>query len=218
MKNLYIFGDSFSTNFSTINEVDESESWPTLLSNKLGYELKNFASPGISNYGILNKVYSNLDIKKIDYSDLVIIGFTFYDRIYDFYKDRGIDLRNNKVDGYDEYEIDFYSKKIINENEMLQYTNTALLQYNFIIDSLRSKGISFLFWNMDKCGLPLFNKMMEKYPKNYINPFGKMCWIDYCNSDSKWWQTNGDRHFGKYGHLQFFQYLYQYIQRINYEI
>ena len=93
MKNLYIFGDSFSTNFSTINEIEIEDSWPNLLADKMGYTLKNFASAGISNYGILNSIYKNLEIKKIDYSDLVIIGFTFYDRIYDFYKDRGIDLK-----------------------------------------------------------------------------------------------------------------------------
>ena len=80
---------------------------------------------------------------------MVIIGLTFYDRIYDFYKDRGIDLRNNNTDGYEHYEIEFYQKKWVSENSMLQYTHTTLLQYNFIIDSLRSKGIKFLFWNMD---------------------------------------------------------------------
>lgn len=214
MKNLYVFGDSFSTNFSTINEIEEKDSWPVLLSKELGYELKNFASAGISNYGILNFIYKNLDIKKIDYSDLVVIGLTFYDRIYDFYKDRGIDLRNNNVEGYEQYEIEFYQKKWISENSMLQYTHTALLQYNFIIDSLRSKGIKFLFWNMDKCGLSLFDKMTEKYPKNYVNPFGKKCWIDYCNIKKEWWQSNDDRHFGKIGHSEFFQYLYGYTQQI----
>ena len=66
MKNLYIFGDSFSTNFSTINEIELEESWPILLSNKLNYELKSYASPGISNYGILNKIYDNLDLTEID--------------------------------------------------------------------------------------------------------------------------------------------------------
>jgi hypothetical protein len=214
MKSLIVFGDSFSTNFSTINEIEEKDSWPVLLSEKLGYELKNHASAGISNFGILNSIYKNLDIKKIDYSDIVIIGLTFYDRIYDFYKDRGIDLRNNNTDGYEDYEIEFYQKKWVSENSMLQYTHTTLLQYNFIIDSLRSKGIKFLFWNMDKCGLSLFDKLVEKYPKNYVNPFGKKCWIDYCNSKPEWWQSNDDRHFGKNGHSEFFQYLYGYIQQI----
>jgi hypothetical protein len=214
MKNLYIFGDSFSTNFSQTNEIKVEDSWTNLLADKMEYELKNFASAGISNYGILNSIYKNLNIKKIDYSDLVIIGFTFYDRIYDFYKNVGIDLRNNTIDGYDTYEIEYYQKKFIDKNAMLQYTHTALLQYNFILDSLRSKGISFLFWNMDKCGLHLFDELIEKYPKNYLKPFGKKCWIDYCNTNPNWWQTNDDRHFGKTGHSEFFQYLYPYIQLI----
>ena len=66
MKNLYIFGDSFSTNFSTINEIELKDSWPTLLSNKLGYQLKSFASAGISNYGILNTIYNNSNFDKND--------------------------------------------------------------------------------------------------------------------------------------------------------
>ena len=92
MNSLYIFGDSFSTNFSTINEIELQDSWPILLSNKLGYELKSHASAGISNYGILNTIYNNSNFDK---DDIVIIGITFYDRLYDFWKNIGIDLRNN---------------------------------------------------------------------------------------------------------------------------
>jgi hypothetical protein len=66
---------------------------------------------------------------------------------------------------------------------------------------------------MDKCGLPLFNEMVKNNQKHYIKPFNEICWIDYCNSNPKWWQTNDDRHFGKTGHLEFFQYLYGYIQK-----
>jgi hypothetical protein len=213
MKNLYIFGDSFSTNFSTIDEIKLEESWPVLLSNKLGYELKSYASAGISNYGILNRIYDNLDLTKIDETDVVIIGITFYDRLYDVWKNIGIDLRNNDSNGFTENEINFYQEKILNVNGMMQYTQTALLQYDFIINSLKKITPNVLFWNMDKCGLPIFTKMVKSNRKNYIKPFGEICWIDYCNSNKLWWQTNNDRHFGKTGHLEFFQYLYPYIQQ-----
>jgi hypothetical protein len=212
MKNLYIFGDSFSTNFSTIDEIQLEESWPVLLSNKLGYELKSYASAGISNYGILNRIYDNLDLTKIDESDIVIIGITFYDRLYDFWKNIGIDLRNNDSIGFTENEVNFYQEKIVNTNGMMQYTQTALLQYDFIISSLKKITPNVLFWNMDKCGLPIFTKMVKSNRKNYIKPIGEVCWIDYCNSNKLWWQTNNDRHFGKTGHLEFFEYLYPYIQ------
>lgn len=214
MKNLYIFGDSFSTNFSTIDEIQLEESWPILLSNKLGYELKSYASAGISNYGILNRIYDNLDLSKIDETDILIIGITFYDRLYDFWKNIGIDLRNNDTTGFTENEVNFYQEKILNTNGMMQYTQTALLQYNFIINSLKKVTPNVLFWNMDKCGLPIFEKMVKSNRKNYIKPFDEVCWIDYCNSNKLWWQTNNDRHFGKTGHLEFFQYLYPYIQQL----
>jgi hypothetical protein len=208
MNNLYVFGDSFSTNFSIINEILVEESWPVLLSEKLGYELKSFASAGISNYGILNSIYNNSNFDK---DDIVIIGITFYDRLYDFWKNIGIDLRNNDTEGFTENEINFYQEKLINTNGMLQYTQTALLQYNFIIKLLK-QTTNVYFWNMDKCGLPLFNEMTKTHHKNYIKPFNEICWIDYCNSNSNWWQTNNDRHFGKTGHKEFFEYLYPYIQ------
>jgi hypothetical protein len=210
MNSLYIFGDSFSTNFSTINEIQLEDSWPILLSNKLGYELKSFASAGMSNYGILNTIYNNSNFDK---NDIVIIGMTFYDRLYDFWKNIGIDLRNNDTEGFTQNEINFYQEKIINTNGMMQYTQTALLQYNFIIDSIKNITPNVYFWNMDKCGLPLFNEMVKNNQKHYIKPFNEICWIDYCNSNPKWWQTNDDRHFGKTGHLEFFQYLYGYIQK-----
>jgi hypothetical protein len=213
MNSLYIFGDSFSTNFSTIDEIKLEESWPILLSNKLGYELKSYASAGISNYGILNKIYENLDLSKIDETDIVIVGITFYDRLYDFWKNIGIDLRNNDLVGFTESEINFYQEKILNTNGMMQYTQNALLQYDFIITSIKKITPNILFWNMDKCGLPIFDKMIKNNNKNYIKPFNQRCWIDYCNSNKNWWQTNNDRHFGKTGHLEFFQYLYQYIQQ-----
>ena len=204
--NLIIFGDSFSTNFSVTNEINLEESWPVLLSNKLGYNLHNFANAGISNYGILNNIYTHLKFNELTKSDIVIIGFTFYDRLYDFWKNVGIDLRNNDISSYSELEVKFYQYKQIDDDAMEKYTYNALLQYNFIINSLKKITPNIFFWNMDKCGLPLFNEMVKNNEKYYIKPFNEICWIDYCNSNPKWWQTNDDRHFGKTGHLQFFQY------------
>ena len=211
MKSLYIFGDSFSTNFSTINEIELEESWPILLSNKLGYELKSYASPGISNYGILNKIYDNLDLTEIDKSDVIIIGITFYDRLYDLWKNAGIDLTNNNS-LFTKNEINFYEEKILDTDGMTQYIKNSLLQYDFIINSLKTITPNVLFWNIDDCDLPIFEKMIKLNEKNYVKPFDKKCWIDYCYSNQLWWQTNNDKHFGKTGHKEFFQYLYPYIQ------
>jgi predicted DNA-binding transcriptional regulator len=212
MKTLYIFGDSFSTNFSTINEIELEESWPILLSNKLGYELKSYASPGISNYGILNKIYDNLDLTEIDKSDIIIIGITFYDRLYDLWKNAGIDLKDGKLSGISENEMNFYKEKILDTPGMMQYIKNSLLQYYFIINSIKTITPNVLFWNIDICDLSVFKKMVELNNEHYIKPFDKKCWIDYCYSNPSWWQTNNDKHFGKAGHKEFFEYLYQYIE------
>jgi hypothetical protein len=212
VKNLYIFGDSFSTNFSTINEIELEESWPILLSNKLGYELKSYASPGISNYGILNKIYDNLYFDKLDKNDIVIIGITFYERIYDFWKNAGIELKDVNSQQFTKNEINFYQEKILDKDGMTQYTKNALIQYDFIINALKTITPNVLFWNIDECDLPIFEKMIKLNEKNYVKPFDKKCWIDYCYSNQLWWQTNNDKHFGKIGHKEFFEYLYQYIE------
>ena len=161
MKNLYIFGDSFSTNFSTINEIELEESWPILLSNKLGYELKSYASPGISNYGILHSIYDNLYFDKLDKNDIVIIGITFYDRIYDFWKNAGIDFKDANSEKFTKNEINFYQEKILDNDGMTQYTNNALIQYDFIINALKTITPNVLFWNIDNCDLPIFEKMIK---------------------------------------------------------
>jgi hypothetical protein len=48
----------------------------------------------------------------------------------------------------------------------------------------------------------------------YVKQFDKKCWIDYSYSKKLWWQTNNDKHFGKVGHKEFFEYLYPYIQQL----
>ncbi len=212
MKSLYIFGDSFSTNFSAINEIKLEESWPVLLSNKLNYELKSYASPGISNYGILNCIYDNIDLSKLDKDDVVIIGITFYERLYDFWKHIGIDLKNDNTENLTENEINFYKEKILDFYGMMRYTKNSLKQYDFIINSIKRITPNVFFWNIENCYLPIFQTIIESNSKNYIKPFDKSCWIDYCHSNPLWWQTNGDKHFGKTGHKEFFEYLYQYIQ------
>ena len=214
MNTLYIFGDSFSTNFSSINEISVEESWPELLSNKLGYELKSYASPGISNYGILQTIYENLDLNRLDNKDVVVIGITFYERIYDFWKGIGIDFKGNNFEQFTKNEVNFYEEKIMDNIGMKHYTKNALTQYDFIINSIKKITPNIFFWNMDNTDLYIFQKMIENNHKNYLKPFGEKCWIDYCYSNKEWWQTNNDKHFGKTGHKEFFQYLYQYIQLI----
>jgi hypothetical protein len=213
MKNLYVFGDSFSTNYSATNEVSIEESWPVLLSNKLGYELKSYASPGISNYGILENIYYNLNLLEIDESDIIIISITFYDRLFDFWKSTGVDLENDTI-YFTKKEMNFYEEKILDTNGMERYAKNSLAQFDFIINSLKKITPNVLFWNIDNCNLPIFRKIKKENIKNYVKPFDKSSWIDYCYSNRLWWQTNNDKHFGKTGHKEFFEYLYQYIQSI----
>ncbi len=85
MNNLWIFGDSFSSTcfphersdnmknyLNTIDSVD-IKSWSELLSEKLNYDLKNFAKGGNSNYQIFQDFCDQSHL--IKENDIVVIGW-----------------------------------------------------------------------------------------------------------------------------------------------
>lgn len=73
MQNLYVLGDSFSYGMKLENK---NKSWANLLSEKLGYNLKNLSLPGGSNWKICRTIYD----LNFDESDLIIIGWTISNR------------------------------------------------------------------------------------------------------------------------------------------
>lgn len=84
-KTLWVFGDSFSADFSHIkNRIWSQEyikflgyhpsCYGELLARDLGMYFRNLAEPGISNYSIIDLISLNIDnIKK---NDIVVIGWT----------------------------------------------------------------------------------------------------------------------------------------------
>ena len=131
-KKLYIFGDSFSKNFSTEVKIDEKDTWTYLLANELGLELADNAYSGISNQGMLQMVYRYLNISD---SELIIFGMTFFNRIYDFYKNGGVDIMYNSKEqllekGIYEYEIEFYTKRLLDEEGFQIYLTQQFEQFH----------------------------------------------------------------------------------------
>lgn len=79
MKNLWIFGCSFS---STHLNVGEESLYGTLLSKELGLNLYNLAKAGNSNDKMFYDLCDNID--KIDEGDIIIYQFSSFDRIGHF--------------------------------------------------------------------------------------------------------------------------------------
>ena len=220
MKNkLYVYGDSFSTNYSTDgSHVDKEFSWPYLLRDELGLEIVDQGHAGISNQGLLQMIYRNFNPND---AHTVIIGLTFFNRTYDFYKNGGVDILHNTKEqllekGIFDYEIDFYTKRLEDEDGYRRYVQQLLEQYLFIFKIMKQLNINFHFWCLDSLqGIHAFDVMKSQYKEHFIpNPNGEDAWFKpYIDKKTEWWQKNSDRHFSKFGHSEFFQYLYGYIQK-----
>ena len=109
--NLIIFGDSFSTHFTTNNSVVLEESWPVLLSKKLNLNLINNALPGASNGEITNEIFKKYDDIKDD--DIVILEIGFFNRILEQFSGTTFMLGYND-DRFDELDFKFYTRKVLN--------------------------------------------------------------------------------------------------------
>lgn len=70
MDNIWVFGDSFSTNYN----IDDAHSWPEIIGQKLNRQVRNFAHPAVDNFFI----YSNYVDQKplIKSTDIVLLQWT----------------------------------------------------------------------------------------------------------------------------------------------
>jgi hypothetical protein len=215
MKNLVIFGDSFSTNFTHKNDVLENESWPYLLSDKLNLNLLNYAMIGACNGEIINRFFK--EYQNIKNGDIVIFEIGFYNRILDPFQNTtvaiGYDKRFSKI------EMDFFEYKVLNLGE---YIKQDLIKMEFIFDYLKSIGVEFYIWCIDK-DLSLekeknayehfFYSLRHKFSNNIIKYNEKFSFFEeFVNKNPKYWSADSDKHLNKLGHNDFFLYLYQYMQ------
>ena len=215
MNNLYIFGDSFSTNFTSTNEVEINESWPILLSKKLNLNLINHAIIGGSNGEIINKFFKKYeDIKK---DDIVIFQIGFYNRVLDPFQNTTVAI------GYDDrfikVEMDFFEYKSL---DMDEYIKQDLIKMEFIFNYLKTIGVKFYIWCIDRDLDPINEKhgfshfqfiVRHKFSDNIIQYNNQFSFFDnFIKKNPQYWCSDGDKHFNKLGHLEFFQYLYPYIQ------
>ena len=130
MNNLYIFGDSFSTNFTSTNEVEINDSWPVLLSEKLNLNLINHAIIGASNGEIINKFFEKYeDIKK---DDIVIFEIGFYNRVLDPFQNTTVAIEYD--DRFIKVEMDFFEYKSL---DMDEYIKQDLVKMEFIFNYLK---------------------------------------------------------------------------------
>ncbi len=215
MSNLIVFGDSFSTHFTTNNSVLLEESWPVLLSEKLNLNLINNALPGACNGEITNEIFKKYN--DINDNDIVIIEIGFFNRILEQFSGTTFMLGYND-DRFDELDFNFYSRKILN---MDSYIMQDFIKFEFICEYLKRRNIKFLVWCIDDIVDPkdnpkahnrFFKYFYDKFNANFIKfnrEFGLM--TNIVEKNPQFWVNNSDKHFNKLGHEYFFLYLYDII-------
>ena len=172
---LYIYGDSFSTNYSTDDShVDKEFSWPYLLRDKLELEIIDQGHAGISNQGLLQMIYRNFNPKD---AHTVIIGLTFFNRTYDFYKNGGVDILHNTKEellekGIFEYEIDFYKKW---HNKRILNGSRKWWELNRVLSSSENGNKDITHVTLDMMGKELSDSEREKF-WNEVTFTDRMMW------------------------------------------
>lgn len=223
MKNkLFVFGDSMSTNFTTTNEVSFEESWPYLLSKKLNLDLINHAIIGASNGEILNRFFEKA--KEITKDDVVVIQIGFYERLHDIFKNTTVTIGYDPDIRYTKNELDYFKSKIIDLDE---YITFDLIKFAFIFKYCEMLKCKFIVWKIDKevpedlkrAYAHFYGHLKLDFEKNLVkfnNTFS--CMDGFIDPNPMYWCNDGDKHFNKLAHSDFFQYLYSYIQLKKYEI
>jgi hypothetical protein len=168
MNTLFTFGCSYTEDFERVVETTKDsnfmpaqrryienhlggripKSWPQLLSEKLGFELKNYGIGGMSNYQIFEEICDHSD--EFKNGDVIIIGWTHITRF------RWIGNNNDWSPVFSQYTDNI--SKIMSEttfNEILiQRTKKLYIKelyyYQKLLEQLsKSIGFEIYFWSSD---------------------------------------------------------------------
>lgn len=214
MNSIWTFGDSFTfgdgcrldkgirdgdTQYYEKYYKKEYDIWPNLLSNKIGYDLKNMAKSGASNDYIIDSIIDVYDLIKED--DIVIIQKTFFERFdvphlnkNEWHTQYGeslytldLDLKNNK-----------YQKNKIESETILNYG--TLFASNSLFKKRQDKRFDFLQKQLKYRVDRLFIWEVDSNLRTSINTIS-----NHSNNEFI------DGHFSFEGHLQFVNLLYDLI-------
>ena len=232
MNTLYTFGCSYTQGFNR-SENNESyklfkdyrggnlpKDWSTLLSEKLGFELKNYGEDASGNNQIFQEICSHCD--EFNGGDIVIVGWTFIDRY------RWVDYENNTWKKHGSGHInENYITKSTHEEIVYNRTHPFYIQeiYNYekIIDELSfNKKFKVYYWSAAE------NNIITNIPTEKLREIKKYILSDEIHPDNNNLrqiitkkggltikeETNGfvnDIHLGESGHKIQSELFYKHI-------
>ena len=168
MAKLWVFGDSLTAGNGCVDNIPlrdggydyynqykgpDDNIWPTILANKIGYEVINLGKSGACNDQIIDLIIDNH--YRFNSDDIVIVGKTFYQRF---------DLPNNKINEFVSYygeSLNVLHKDVKNNNEAETIVNYGVLfcdselykirqnkRFEFLKESIKDKVKLFHIWDI----------------------------------------------------------------------
>jgi len=239
MKKLWTFGCSFTADFypvgyehipSTYDEYKKFKGgtlpdvWPTILAEKLNYDVRNCAVGGSSNYNILKQFINVID--NINDGDILIFGWT---QLVRFCAVNELEYRMIEMLPRQSYDVNVgYSKTTIDEilvNRSHPLWAEEIQNWiKFINDYCRLKNVEVFHWNSDTLIFDMDSKFIEdkKYilpPKeNHLKTTSMIHYFSYSLGSPltiKQETENkvNDLHLGEIGHIKQAEYFYNHIKQ-----
>ena len=228
MNTLWIFGDSFSSDFDYKNlhgnhksymdifNIEHIPVWASVLGEKLGYNVKNLSKGGNSNYQIFQDYCDSCHL--IQPNDIVIVGWGLIDKFRISQNNKVVNIHPNNTRDYENMSKSTLDEMIKNRREIYNGIDIWAGEINGwerAIDTLsKNKGYHIYFWSTEEDRL-----MKQEDKKNYLCSESKKSLIHYlrdlgCLSMSQ--ETNdivGDSHFGLQGHNKQAEIFYNEIKK-----
>jgi hypothetical protein len=220
MNTLFTFGCSYTADFETGNLIPYlkykeyrggtyPKSWPTLLSEKIGMNIKNYGIGGTGNQSIFEQFCIHCD--DINENDVVIIEWSFIHR-YRLADD--IIWRNFSLGSLTNFN-EFHNMIFVNRTNEL-YIDEIFNFIKLINEFSKSKKFKIFYWLADE-------EMKKRLSKDTINIENFIYWKKSIKGETHLQggltikeETNNvvdDDHFGELGHQIISNIIYGHIQQ-----
>jgi hypothetical protein len=244
MGKLFTFGCSFTEDFEKVPKYGGTnggltsmwayiemyldgkvpKSWPKILSEKLGSNLKNYGEGGKSNMRIFENFISKCDEIKPD--DIVIINWTGLSRFKWAYKKNFISVLPN-TPPYGDGEINKSTMEDILINRCNEIWKSEIYNFIKIINKLSDLvGFEVFYWSTDEI---IINSESDEFrsDRKYLlgdctindgNPFSVFRVLHDFGAEPIYQETNNqvmDYHYGKTGHEIIADLFYKHIKKIK---
>jgi hypothetical protein len=228
MNTLWIFGDSFSSDFDYNNlhqnhktymeimGINHIPVWGTVIGEKLGLQVKNLAKGGSSNYQIFQDYCDSCHL--IQSNDIVIVGWGLIDKFRISNNNSVVNIHPNDTRDYDNISKSTLDEIIKNRREIYNgidiWAGEVRGWERAMISMSENKNYKIYFWSTEEDRL-----MKQDDKKNYLCSESDKSLIHYlrdlgCLSMSQ--ETNdvvGDSHFGLQGHNKQAEIFYNEIKK-----